>query len=466
MQETMPQGEAPEMSSDVARFGHFLKRNKVLLALGAILEAAFLAVFLATQTNNWNLIPFLFFGPFSIYLVALWWVSRRPLADSQKIFCIVIVFAIVFRLTLLFSGPVLSLDMYRYYWDGRVAANGINPYLYPPDAPELSFLRDANWELINHKYLRAGYPPLLELFFEFLYVSFHSAQMYKVSFFVFDMATILAILLLLRQLGIKDSNLIIYAWAPLPIVEISQTGHNDSMVVFLMMVSFLLLLRGRRCFSSAVMGLSVVSKFFPIFFAPVLFRRWGVRGTLTFFGVIAAFHAPFLVMGPIYYDLLYAVNTSFFNGSLFPVVTSVLGWTGIFSNPGFAAQLVVYCIYAVVFAWAILLSWRGRTDSTELMRICFLLTGTLLLLNRTFFPWYMTWMLPFVALYASTAWLLLSGSIFLGYMKYDSLPPPPYEGVGAQTALGIDLLQYLPFYVLLVYELVAKRILLRTSRDL
>ena len=47
------------------------------------------------------------------------------------------------RLALLFVEPYLSTDIYRYIWDGRVQAAGINPYRFVPNAPELAQLRDA-----------------------------------------------------------------------------------------------------------------------------------------------------------------------------------------------------------------------------------------------------------------------------------------------------------------------------------
>ena len=41
------------------------------------------------------------------------------------------------------AGPsVGSSDMYRYIWDGRVQAAGIDPYRYAPGARQLVFLRD------------------------------------------------------------------------------------------------------------------------------------------------------------------------------------------------------------------------------------------------------------------------------------------------------------------------------------
>ena len=443
----------------------FIKRNKTILAMGFALELTLLVFLIVTRAGNWNYLPFIFFVAFGIYLVALRIVNGGNSVGFEKI-SLIIFFGIVFRTTLLLSGPVFSFDLYRYFWDGKIGANGVNPYLSPPDAPELSSLRDANWELINHKDLKSGYPPVMQFFLEFLYASSHSVLAYKLSFFLFDIGTILTIFFILRQLGIDDKYQMVYAWAPLPIIEISQTGHNDSMMVFLMMMSFLLLLRERPTLSSLVMGMAVGAKLFPVFFVPVLFRRWGKTGTLVFFLVVAGMYLPFAGIGlRMFSGMLYNVNTTFFNGSVFPTLAAALASTNSVANPGFTAQIVVYFIYATFLLWAVLRSFRREVDSTQLMRMCFLLGGTVLLLNRAFFPWYATWILPFVVFYASRSWLLLSGSIFLSYLKYSAFPPPPYEGVDPVTALVIDLMQYLPFYALFAYELLTKRIVLRGSTD-
>ena len=46
------------------------------------------------------------------------------------------------RLVMVATPPVMSTDLYRYVWDGRVQAVGINPYRYKPADPALGFLRD------------------------------------------------------------------------------------------------------------------------------------------------------------------------------------------------------------------------------------------------------------------------------------------------------------------------------------
>ncbi|NIR51102.1 hypothetical protein GWO43_21070, partial [candidate division KSB1 bacterium] len=72
--------------------------------------------------------------------------------SKKEVLTVGILFGIVFRLTLLFTPPSLSDDIYRYVWDGRVAAHDINPFQYPPNAEEIRSLRDGVvYPKINHK---------------------------------------------------------------------------------------------------------------------------------------------------------------------------------------------------------------------------------------------------------------------------------------------------------------------------
>src|SRR5262245_66579930 len=95
---------------------------------------------------QWSYQPlyFLWFSALScIYTVALVEVRRRPSASSPLRLPLILGFALMFRLSLLWVTPgFLSDDFYRYVWDGRVQHAGINPYYYPPEAHELASLRD------------------------------------------------------------------------------------------------------------------------------------------------------------------------------------------------------------------------------------------------------------------------------------------------------------------------------------
>src|SRR5215471_7773981 len=61
---------------------------------------------------------------------------------SRRAIWLVLAVAVAMRLLTLAAPPMLSSDVYRYVWDGRMQLAGINPYRYLPIADELAFLRD------------------------------------------------------------------------------------------------------------------------------------------------------------------------------------------------------------------------------------------------------------------------------------------------------------------------------------
>ena len=72
----------------------------------------------------------------------------------------VLALAALLRLLLLPLPPELSRDVWRYLWEGRVAAAGGNPYVTAPDAPSLVGLRDEGWARVHHRDVPTVYPPL------------------------------------------------------------------------------------------------------------------------------------------------------------------------------------------------------------------------------------------------------------------------------------------------------------------
>src|SRR5689334_4625690 len=68
-------------------------------------------------------------------------------------------------LALVLAPPVLSDDVWRYLWDGRVLRAGISPYAHAPDHPSLAFLRDAGWRRVNNPEIPTIYPPVAQILF-------------------------------------------------------------------------------------------------------------------------------------------------------------------------------------------------------------------------------------------------------------------------------------------------------------
>ncbi|MCA1573816.1 MAG: hypothetical protein LC770_04610 [Acidobacteria bacterium] len=134
---------------------------------------------------------------------------------------IVLVFAALFRLSILFSAPYLSDDIYRYIWGGRVQAAGINPYRYIPADQTLIGLRDEEiYPKINRRdYARTIYPPVAETVFLSTTRISESVTLMKATMVGFEAITIWAIVQLLGSLGLARQRVLIYAWHPLIVWE-------------------------------------------------------------------------------------------------------------------------------------------------------------------------------------------------------------------------------------------------------
>ncbi len=80
------------------------------------------------------------------------------------------------------------------------------------------------------------------------------------------------------------------------------------------------------------------------------------------------------------------------------------------------------------------------------LRSSYLTLGAILLLTTTVHPWYLLWMAPFLAIYASPAWLYLTLSVALAYHSaYLATPGQPWEDL-----IWVKLLEYVPFFVLAI----------------
>jgi hypothetical protein len=81
------------------------------------------------------------------------------------------------------------------------------------------------------------------------------------------------------------------------------------------------------------------------------------------------------------------------------------------------------------------------------------LTGGVLLLSPTAYPWYFTWSIPFLCFYPSGAWLLMSVTSVLGYTPAISYG----AGEPLKNSLLMLSLEYGPVYVWLAYYCWAAR---------
>jgi alpha-1,6-mannosyltransferase len=355
---------------------------------------------------------------FPLYGVACWLAMR--LSDQRSLW-VIVPFAVVFRL--LIAGPVLyDDDIYRYHWDGKVLASGRNPYKYAPADLELADLRDGAWERIGHKSVKTIHPPATSLLSAATYWLSPRPGRIRVVAVLFDLATLVPIVLILLRLGLSPTLMIVYAWNPLPIKEFANSGHLDSVAVFSATFALYALTWGRPAVSGLLWGLSFLGKTWTLLLAPLYVRRRKAFATVAFAGVVAAGVGPFLGAGDglLEGSRTYA-RTWEFNSGLFALESMAADWLGCDAGP--IAKTLNSTIW-MALAMAIIAA--GERDATTILRRAALLISTALLLSPGCNPWYVCWLLPLLCIHRSPAWLTFTGLVMLSYVWYHDpgLDPP------------------------------------------
>lgn len=324
----------------------------MLTALGVLQLLLWIAVAVAAERfdpgSNFGQRPFLLVtgliaANFVLYLASftLTWNTPNSSRTFRHQWRTVLLFAVLFRLALWWSQPIQELDLYRYLWDGRVLAAGINPYRYSPAqveaareaasaneelqhlnhllrrSPEVSHI----FSLIDHRSVPTIYPPLSEaVFAATAFITPERAPLrvqvgvFKGMLLMLDLATVLLVMGLLRNLNQPPARALAYAWCPLVLKEFANTGHLDAIAVCLTVAVFWLLTLPRRenIFAAAgnkspqlpdsrdwlaavLWAGAVLAKLYPVVLAPVLLAFWWRRVRWCVSGFFAA--AAIIVVG-------------------------------------------------------------------------------------------------------------------------------------------------------------------------
>ena len=151
-----------------------LSRGTATLAAVGVVELLFtvFAARLADRETTYPLYLALYLAMGASWLVACYTVTSHYAAGNpsptRADLRLVVLVAVALRVPFLWTEPLLSDDIFRYVWDGRVQHAGINPYLYAPEEQELAFLRDGheqNFAGINNKDIPTIYPPFMQMAF-------------------------------------------------------------------------------------------------------------------------------------------------------------------------------------------------------------------------------------------------------------------------------------------------------------
>lgn len=328
------------------------------------------------------------------FALLLWRFAARP---GELPVARVVTWCLVLRGVGLFADPVLEDDFYRYLWDGRSVALLGSPYAIAPAASfgdasiPIAFQRILDG--INHPDLPTIYGPVSQLAFGFAYVVAPAALWPLKGMLLAADAVALCVL---HRLG-GPRALLVFALCPLAIHESAFNAHPDGLGVACALVAFAALARGRTSIAAIAIAFAVGTKAIALVVLPLLVWRAGPRRTAPFMAIFAAtlmlLYAPFLALAPgaELPVLLHFGQAWEFNSTLYAIMAGSLGQMG--------ARVVAGIVVAAALAIVVEHDRRARARGAgpAVPRADWLL-GALFLAAPVVNPWYLLWLLPFVAL--------------------------------------------------------------------
>jgi hypothetical protein len=427
---------------------------------------------------------------------------------------LIVGFAIVYRLVQLPAHPIQEIDIYRYLWDGRVTLAGVNPYAYSPNevlaeagaavteagglhfAPRspdgqrlATLLADPRvretFQTVDHRGVPTIYPPMSQAVFALAAAATPAdcgprGQIIgmKTTLFLFDLGTIGVLILLLRAVGRSVHWCLAYAWCPLVIKEVANSGHLDVIAVFFTTLAIYLFVRRRPYAAAAAWAAAILAKVYPVVLLPLIVRHlWNLGGWRTVAGPLflcgglmagtyllvwpePRVHTPTPFRGLQVFLTEWEMNDLLFRCA-YRGVDLLLGPTmqdhwiqnyyawwphrtatadpteRIPIQPAFVlTYLLLAGLVAAFVLWLALRPWpaprarvNGRVMSgggapdhppadSYLIEGVFSTLAVLFLLSPTANPWYLLWALPFLPWARQASWFLLPGLVLQYYLRF------------------------------------------------
>ena len=311
--------------------------------------------------------------------------------------------AVLLRI-ILWAAPV-SDDVNRYLWEGRLVRDGGNPYAAPASDPRWEGRRDAQWQAMNHRDIPTLYPPGIQWTLAAATSLTSDLWIAKVLALAGDLATLILLLRLLRDHAAPLRWAGLYAFNPVVLIAFAAEGHFDSLMNAALLAALLAAAR-HKSVAWVWLGVAIQIKLVCLVLIPLFITRSLLRHAWILPLVLVIPSLPFLsgLTEPWHADRLVGKLGSF-NAPL----VSALSWLGeSVSRP--AALLIFGGILAIVTV----ARWRGMA----LIDACRWVLASLLVCSPVVHFWYLTWLLPLVAIRPSFAWTTLSitlGGYFIAW---------------------------------------------------
>ncbi len=341
--------------------------------------------------------------------------------------------AVIFRLLLLLAVPALSDDYFRFIWDGRLMAAGVNPYLHLPsyyisaEAAPIPGITKELFSQLNSQNHYSVYPPLAQGIFwlaEKIAMGsiLKSIVAMRVILLLADTGSIFLLLKLLRKMGLPDKYTLLYALNPLVILELTGNLHFEALMLFFILLTLYLLHYQHYLGAGFTLVLAIATKLLPLLFLPFILRRLGYKRFLGFAAILAITFVA--VCYPLFSpdaisNFFQSINLYFrrfeFNASFY----YLLRWVG-YSIPGYN-QLAIIGPMLSVLTLVVVLYMAAVKRLGSIRRLAGYMAAAVtvyLFLTTTVHPWYITTLVGLTAMSHFRYAVVWSGLAFLSYANY------------------------------------------------
>jgi len=341
--------------------------------------------------------------------------------------------ALLLRLLFLFAPPQLSDDIHRYLWDGATLLRGGSPYAAAPSSVEPPPGLETVHAGINHPEHVTIYPPAAQLVFAAGAATGLGITGLKGILVLLDLVLCGLLMLLLNRLGLPWRHAVLYAWNPLPVLEIAGSGHVDGAGMCFFIAACCLLVNARAgrgasgdgagekasyLLAGGLAAFAGMVKLFPLVFLPALLslvpsgrRR---HFTAAFAAATALLLAPFIpgLAGLLATLDIYARNWEF-SGFAFGALRGLTGSSAV-------ARLILGGVFlgCLLVRYGLLLRDAGprrAASGRPALAACYHIALAFLLLTPTLQPWYALTLAALLPFAAGPAGIVLCWAVFLSY---------------------------------------------------
>ncbi len=436
-------------------------RKAVLTIIFILLCLGYFLLGYVTPRENFLQFILLYVLLFGGTLYLLWNHSK------SKNLNILLLMGIAFRLIFLLATPQLSNDYYRFIWDGRLLADGTNPYLVLPAEMVLS---DDFIEINQAQELFQGmgrlsqgnytcYPPVHQLFFLIAALIspnsiLGSVIVLRLFLILFDIGTVAVGLSILEKINLPRSHVLFYALNPLIIIELVGNLHFEGVMILFLFVSLYFLLRSKNFLSALFLALSASVKLIPLIFLPLFFRKLKRLESLKYCAVVGGLSVvlflPFWSLQALQNfakSLRLYIQQFESNASLYYIVRQVG-----YAVTGYNIIRTAGWILAILVAiGVIILSLRTKNERIKHIFLSMLAALTIYyFLSTTVHPWYIATLIAVSVLTPVRFAFVWSIVIMLSYHRYRTLP---YD-----ENLWLIAAEYAMVYAYLIYEIFFKKV--------